>query len=577
MTTKSDRYDVVIMGGGLAGLALARQLLLSRPSTSVLVVERLAHPVPEAAHKVGEATVEISAHYFAEVLGLRDHLDREQLRKMGLRFFPAAQTPPPPLSQRAETGPSDFLPRMTYQLDRGRFENALAEIVIKDGVEFISGHRVEGFTLGAARAPHRVRIKSTDDEVGKKLEAAWLIDASGRRGLIKNQLGLAEESPHDCNAVWMRLGDPISMDDLIDYEQPAPTAEAAAAWRARVPSGERWRSTNHLMGRGYWAWLIPLASGSTSVGVVADPRHVDFDDLRTLDSLLGWLAVHEPELARAVEERRESLQDFRMLKHYAHGCKQVFSPDRWALTGEAGVFTDPLYSPGGDFIALSNTLVTHLVNRDLEGEPIEDLAAVSDAFYLIVFRSTMAVWQDQYGLMGNPQVWSAKCVWDIYSYMSASALLYNNGGLTDTAFMTSVQDSFATFTVLNHRMQNFFREWDAAAAPVDRPVFVDVASGPVPEFAAALAEPLSADELRVRLAENVAFAADVARVMMAGAARLLGHEVDPARISPQTFSFEDPTGGGTEPVSEVEPDAIERAEALLATLWHQPLVSVGSP
>ncbi len=41
-------------------------------------------------------------------------------------------------------------------------------------------------------------------------------------------------------------------------------------WQARVPTGERWMSTNHLMGKGYWVWLIPLGSGSTSIGIVAD-------------------------------------------------------------------------------------------------------------------------------------------------------------------------------------------------------------------------------------------------------------------------------------------------------------------
>ena len=35
----------------------------------------VAHPVREAAFKVGESTVEIGAHYFADVLGFREHLE----------------------------------------------------------------------------------------------------------------------------------------------------------------------------------------------------------------------------------------------------------------------------------------------------------------------------------------------------------------------------------------------------------------------------------------------------------------------------------------------------------------------
>ena len=79
--------DVLILGGGLAGLTLAMQLRLQQPERSVVVLERRAHPVREAAHKVGESTVEIGAHYFAEVLGLREHMETQQVRKYGLRYF----------------------------------------------------------------------------------------------------------------------------------------------------------------------------------------------------------------------------------------------------------------------------------------------------------------------------------------------------------------------------------------------------------------------------------------------------------------------------------------------------------
>lgn len=76
--------DVVILGGGLAGLCLAIQLKRQDPALAVAVLERRSHPVREAAHKVGESTVEIGAHYFAEVLGLREHLETQQVRKYGL-------------------------------------------------------------------------------------------------------------------------------------------------------------------------------------------------------------------------------------------------------------------------------------------------------------------------------------------------------------------------------------------------------------------------------------------------------------------------------------------------------------
>ena len=79
--------DVIILGGGLAGLTLALQLRQRFAQLDIVVLERMRHPVPEAAHKVGESSVEIAAHYFDTVLGLKEHLTTQQLKKFGFRFF----------------------------------------------------------------------------------------------------------------------------------------------------------------------------------------------------------------------------------------------------------------------------------------------------------------------------------------------------------------------------------------------------------------------------------------------------------------------------------------------------------
>src|SRR5262245_62268354 len=88
-----ERYDVAILGGGLAGGCLARQLRMEAPELRVLVAERRRHPVPEAAFKVGESSVEIGAHYFQKRLGLEPHVRSAQLEKLGVRyFFPCGDT-----------------------------------------------------------------------------------------------------------------------------------------------------------------------------------------------------------------------------------------------------------------------------------------------------------------------------------------------------------------------------------------------------------------------------------------------------------------------------------------------------
>ena len=112
-----------------------------------------------------------------------------------------------------------------------------------------------------------------------------------------------------------------------------------------------------MVGAGYWVWLIPLSSGSHSVGIVADAKLHPFSRISRFEPALDWLREYEPQAAIVCEEHRHLLQDFRALKRYAYGCRQLYSRDRWALTGEAGLFTDPFYSPGSDFIGIGNTFM----------------------------------------------------------------------------------------------------------------------------------------------------------------------------------------------------------------------------
>src|SRR6478752_6810804 len=131
-------HDVSIVGGGVAALTLALELRRARPATRILVIEPNTHPVPEVTHTVGESTVEVSAHYLRDRLGLGDHLSTSHIRKMGLRmFFSHEQNTD--ISQRMELGSSSFVPQVTYQIDRGRLENELHRRCLADGVEIAAG------------------------------------------------------------------------------------------------------------------------------------------------------------------------------------------------------------------------------------------------------------------------------------------------------------------------------------------------------------------------------------------------------------------------------------------------------
>jgi len=166
---------------------------------------------------------------------------------------------------------------------------------------------------------------------------------------LKRQLNLAEEVDHDVNAAWFRVDKIVTVQDWADD----------AAWKARFTPDVRRLATTHLTGKGYWIWIISLAGDRTSVGIVADSYLHPVEQFRRREQAMSWLLARDPELAQHFKDG--DILDFAVFKHCARGCKQLFSADRWAITGTAGVFSDPLYSPGIDLITVNNTIITDLV------------------------------------------------------------------------------------------------------------------------------------------------------------------------------------------------------------------------
>src|SRR5207247_611730 len=147
------------------------------------------------------------------------------------------------------------------------------------------------------------------------------------------------------------------------------------------------------------------------------------------------------------------------LQHYAHACARVFSPDRWALVGEAGVFTDPFYSPGSDFIAIGNDYTKDLIVRSLSGEDIEARSQSFNTTYLRLFDAFIRLYDGQYRIMGNAQVMTAKVAWDNACYWAMTALLFFQRRLTRPEFIESIDPLLRRFFVLDARMQPFLLAW----------------------------------------------------------------------------------------------------------------------
>lgn len=416
------------------------------PDLSVAVVEKTRRPLKEAAHKVGESSVELGSQYL-ERLGLRDYLHEHHLIKFGLRFFPGGGDRP--IELRTEIGPANEPIVTSYQIDRGRFESDLRQMIVdENGVELIEGATVRNPVLGSGDEDHVVTIETEDGP--RTARARWLVDATGRAGMLRGKLKLKRGGRHEANAAWFRVRGRV---DIADFA-PADSRR----WH-NVPEGERrWLSTNHLMGTGYWAWIIPLGSGNTSIGVVTHDEHYGFDEIRTLERTQAWLEKHEPVLWAALRERE--VLDFGCIKSYCHTASRCWHPDRWALVGEAGAFTDPLYSPGTDYIAFANAYTEEMIRADREGRDLVQRSREVNVQYRAFVNGSIDVYRNAAHVYGHARAMATKIYWDNMVYWSYPCQYF----LQDIHRLPGdMQDMFgvvgARFVERASHMQKILRFW----------------------------------------------------------------------------------------------------------------------
>ncbi len=400
--------DVAIVGGGLAGNLLARQLRRRLPELSVALFERDTH----RDYKVGESTVEIASNYLLRRQGLSTYLYESQLPKNGLRFFYDTAERSCPLERMSEIGTVSLPFHPSFQLDRARLEEDLLGMNQRAGVQVWLPARVEDIELGEDGAPHHLRVD--DGHRSHRVSARWLVDGAGRVGLLAQRLGLRVPEPeHRLGSAWARY------ENLLDVD-----ALGSEAFRARVNYTPRRLATIHLAYPGYWIWLIPLRGGLTSVGVTGE-QVARSRELRTPQGFQAFLESHGA-LAELLAGAKQV--DFGSYARIAYATQRFFDArSRWALIGEAATSADPLYSPGSDFIALENDFATDLIARDLgEGTraELDERCDLYDGFMKFRHEATIRLYRGLYSTLGSYDLARAKWDFDIGSYYNLWASYY---------------------------------------------------------------------------------------------------------------------------------------------------------
>lgn len=393
----AERVDVLVIGGAFSGASCALLLRRWLPDSSILVVERST----EFDRKVGEATVELSTLFMHRVLGLADFLARHQLPKHGLRFW-FSDGGDRRLDEMTEIGPAE-VPRLpSFQLERAAVDQHLLETAAAEGAEVMRPAKVASVELGWPES--RVEIEA-EDGTRRTVAARWVVDASGRHAYLARRLRIHHRvEEHPTAALWGRWRGVADLDGpaVLGVDPRAPRIPAV------VPS--RQLATNHFCGYGWWCWVIPLASGETSIGVVYDKSLVEPPGDTPIERYEAFLRSRAG-LSELIADATLDRDDFRGYRHLPYRTER-YAEKGWALVGDAASFMDPFYSPGLDHAGISVYATARMIEDDLAGRLAEEGALdTAVATHNAVFERSYGRWLNalyigKYQLMGDAELLS---------------------------------------------------------------------------------------------------------------------------------------------------------------------------
>jgi flavin-dependent dehydrogenase len=394
-------YDVAVIGGAIAGASVAYLLKRKDPSLHILIIEKAA----EFDRKVGESTSEVGACFLTRVLNISSHLGHEQITKSGLRMW-FYQKSSDSFTRCGELGPKHQTRLPAFQLDRSKLDEAVLQKTVAAGCEVWRPAKVQDLVLGG-EGKNEILVRLEDET--RTVAARWVIDASGRAACIARKLKLYRPlDAHPVHSVWARFRNPADLDGA-DIWASAPNF-TEPCWAMR-----QW-ATQHLMGCGWWGWLIALKGGDCSAGIVYDSRIFEFKKGGTLGERLKFHLMTHPVGKKVLCDAQIIEKDVHAYSNLAYYSEQSIG-DGWAIVGDAAGFLDPLYSQGFDFVSYTCSGICEILSTAFAGKNISAARDRYNELYLKQFHTWFeGVYKDKYYYLGDLELMTVAFYLDIGAY-----------------------------------------------------------------------------------------------------------------------------------------------------------------
>ncbi|HEY1774098.1 MAG TPA: NAD(P)/FAD-dependent oxidoreductase [Gammaproteobacteria bacterium] len=307
--SQTEQCDVLVIGGGPGGSTAAA--LLARAGRKVIQLEKAHHP----RFHIGESLLPMNMPIY-ERLGVMD-----KIKAMGV-FKPGAD-----FEARNERGYNNYLfaralgdsPPNAYQVWRQDFDKMLFDHARECGADGREGAEVIAVDQRGPR--EAVAEVKTDDGRRYRVQARYLLDASGRDAFMASKLHIRKKNPkHQSAAIFGHFHD--------------------AEFR---PGSDKGNISIYNFEYG-WMWMIPLPNDVMSVGAVCRPDYLKQRRGRTKEFLFETLQQNSA-LWKRMTHAKLIDDEVRVTGNYSYDATKIGGKG-WMLVGDAFVFLDPVFSSG---------------------------------------------------------------------------------------------------------------------------------------------------------------------------------------------------------------------------------------
>ncbi|KAH7909828.1 hypothetical protein BJ138DRAFT_180221 [Hygrophoropsis aurantiaca] len=341
------QYDVIVVGGSIAGCATALSIFRSNPNASILVLDN-ADP---DTFKIGESLPAAAKRDIAYLCP--QVLERVAESKDDVCVKCTGNASSWGSSELEETYAIMNPFGMGWHLDRARFDEILRENMATAAPESISLIKGTFTEIGQTDGGARWALSANDlaSETNHVYTSTWVVDASGRKAAVARKLGsrtVKDDALLAFYAVFVRS----SMTEDCDYRTLIEACQSG------------------------WWYSSPLPGDRRVVAYHTDDSNATSRDARTLDGFINLLHGTTTHISKLVAESEYDISiqpNTRYPVCTAAGSSRLqplcqedpSSGARWCAVGDAAMAFDPLSSQGMITAMKMGCVIGDIIAKDI--------------------------------------------------------------------------------------------------------------------------------------------------------------------------------------------------------------------